>query len=120
MTEYIKQVGIFLIIGQTILHFCPKEKYEKYVRLLLGFMIVAQLAKPVYTIGSSIFKNNGDYGASEKAFVEKLEESLSAIEEEWFVYEEKIIGKIEKEQTVSEDNKINEVEPVKIEVKLHE
>ena len=38
-----KRVGIFLIAGQTILHFGVGKQYEKYVKLIISFMAAAQL-----------------------------------------------------------------------------
>ena len=40
--EFLKQISVFLLLGQTILHFCPGEKYGKYMKVLLGFMLVVQ------------------------------------------------------------------------------
>ena len=39
----VKRVGIFVIIGQTILHFGISKKYEKYMKLVMSFMIGAQI-----------------------------------------------------------------------------
>ena len=41
--ELVKRVGIFVIIGQTILHFGISKKYEKYMKLVMSFMIGAQI-----------------------------------------------------------------------------
>lgn len=47
----LKQTGIFLLAGQIILQFRPGQQYEKYVRLLLGLMVLAQLAVPILSLG---------------------------------------------------------------------
>ena len=39
----VKRVGIFVIIGQTILHFFISKKYVKYMKLVMSFMIGAQI-----------------------------------------------------------------------------
>ena len=44
------QAGIFLICAQTIVHFRPKESYEKYLKLLLSVMLLIQLLQPVLTL----------------------------------------------------------------------
>lgn len=41
--ELVKRVGIFVIIGQTILHFGISKQYEKYMKLVISFMIGAQI-----------------------------------------------------------------------------
>lgn len=41
--ELVKRVGIFVIIGQTILHFGISKKYEKYMKLVISFMVGAQI-----------------------------------------------------------------------------
>ena len=42
----IGQVGIFLICAQTLIHFRPRESYEKYLKLLLSVMLLIQLLQP--------------------------------------------------------------------------
>ncbi len=43
----IRQMGIFVICAQALIHFRPKESYEKYMKLLVSVMILAQLFTPV-------------------------------------------------------------------------
>ena len=45
----IGQAGIFLICAQTLVHFRPKESYDKYFKLLLSVMLLLQLLQPVLT-----------------------------------------------------------------------
>lgn len=40
----IKQVGIFMICAQMLLHFKASENYGKYIRLLMSMMVLIQLA----------------------------------------------------------------------------
>ena len=44
----IGQVGIFLICAQTLIHFRPRESYEKYLKLLLSVMLLIQLFQPLF------------------------------------------------------------------------
>ena len=46
----IGQVGIFLICAQTLVHFRPRESYEKYLKLLLSVMLLIQLLQPLLTV----------------------------------------------------------------------
>lgn len=48
--QIVGQAGIFLICAQTIVHFRPKESYEKYLKLLLSVMLLIQLLQPVLTL----------------------------------------------------------------------
>ena len=43
----IGEAGIFLIFAQTVVHFRPKESYDKYLKLLLSVMLLLQLLQPV-------------------------------------------------------------------------
>ena len=41
--DVVKRVGIFIIIGQTILNFGISKKYEKYMKLVVSFMVAAHI-----------------------------------------------------------------------------
>lgn len=67
------QVGIFLICAQTIVHFRPKEAYEKYLKLLLSVMLLTQLLQPVLTV----FGEGADQNV--QAQVEEFTEELQSV-----------------------------------------
>ncbi|MCM1145962.1 MAG: stage III sporulation protein AF [Clostridium sp.] len=46
--ELIKKIGIFMIAAQAVVHFAPGLKYEKYIRMIVGVMILLQFLAPVY------------------------------------------------------------------------
>ncbi len=76
----IGQVGIFLICAQTVVHFRPKESYEKYLKLLLSVMLLLQLLQPVLTALSG-----GDgWNAQEQVagFTEELQTVLTKASEQ--------------------------------------
>lgn len=50
MLTVVKQVGVFMICAQMILHFKPAESYGKYIRLLMSIMVLVQLFIPVVEI----------------------------------------------------------------------
>ena len=50
LLQTIKQVGIFVICAQMILHFKPSESYGKYMRLLVSIMVLVQLLVPLMNI----------------------------------------------------------------------
>ena len=67
------QAGIFLICAQTIVHFRPKEAYEKYLKLLLSVMLLTQLLQPVL----SVFGGGADQNI--QAQVEEFTEELQSV-----------------------------------------
>lgn len=56
LLQIIKQTGIFMVCAQMILHFKPAECYEKYIRLLIGIMVLAQLI----AAASALFGKEGE------------------------------------------------------------
>ena len=48
--EKIGQLAIFLICAQTLIHFRPKESYEKYIKLLVSMMLLILLVEPVMSL----------------------------------------------------------------------
>lgn len=71
----IGQAGIFLICAQTVVHFRPKESYDKYLKLLLSIMLLLQLLQPVLTV----FGGGEDWNAEEQVagFAEELQTVLT-------------------------------------------
>lgn len=47
LLQTICRIGIFMICAQAIIHFRPRETYEKYLKLLVGVMVLIQLFLPV-------------------------------------------------------------------------
>ncbi len=45
--DFMKGIGIFIICAQSLMHFSAGKSYEKYVKLLIGVMILAQFVVPV-------------------------------------------------------------------------
>ena len=48
--EAIIRMGIFMICAQVLIHFRPNGSYEKYMKLLVSVMILAQLFFPVMNL----------------------------------------------------------------------
>ena len=77
--ELVKRVGIFMIIGQTILHFGISRTYEKYMKLVVSFMIAAQI---VFAFGTYLKKEEGTFGIwSQQEYYEKWNENMGKMEE---------------------------------------
>lgn len=69
------QIGIFMICAQTIIHFRPNKKYENYLKLLVGVMILVQVFLPIIQLFTS-----GEMESMEesvKRFEQQLQESMS-------------------------------------------
>ena len=48
----IKQIGVFMICAQALIHFKPNGSYEKYIKLLVSVMILVQVFIPITKIFS--------------------------------------------------------------------
>lgn len=46
-SESMVKLTVFVICAQTIIHFRPKETYEKYLKLLMNLLILSLLILPV-------------------------------------------------------------------------
>ena len=70
----IGQAGIFLICAQTVVHFRPKESYDKYLKLLLSVMLLLQLLQPVLTM----FGGGDGWNAEEQVtgFMQESQEEI--------------------------------------------
>lgn len=49
--ELLKSVTVFLLAGQVILRLLPEGGYEKYVKMIMGIMVLSQLAVPILSFG---------------------------------------------------------------------
>lgn len=98
LVELIKRIGIFMIAGQAVLHFAPGQKYEKYIKLIIGTLILLQFVTPLDGILSgagedwsgrlmemdTLFEENdltekmGNAPAAADAMVESLENEIKS------------------------------------------
>lgn len=87
------KMGIFMICAQAIVHFRPKASYEKYLRLLVGAMLLVQ----VFLFVGGIFSSEGKEELAEQIqqFSRNMEENIFFTEENWTV---EIMGKDKQEQ----------------------
>jgi len=54
LVELIKRIGIFMIAAQAVIHFTPGQKYEKYIRLLVGMMILLQFVMSLHRMAGGV------------------------------------------------------------------
>lgn len=77
--ELVKRVGIFVIIGQTILHFGIGKEYEKYMKLVISFMVAAQV---VFAFGVYFDKDHSVVWGGKEEYYESWNRNMQALEEE--------------------------------------
>lgn len=47
LVDVIKKIGIFMLAAQAVIHFAPGQKYEKYIKLIVGIIILVQFIIPI-------------------------------------------------------------------------
>ena len=50
MLTAIREVGVFIVIAQAILFFVPGESYIKYVKVIVGMIMIVKIAQPVLSL----------------------------------------------------------------------
>ena len=75
--ELLKQIGAFMVCAQTILHFKPHQKYDKYLKLLAGIMVIAQLLVPLLSVLTdsevSLYKEDRSFFGEVKGLLENTD-----------------------------------------------
>lgn len=99
LVELIKKIGIFMIAAQAVIHFAPAQKYEKYMKLIVGIMILLQLLTPIYRIFTGTELNWEElllYGEEEISLNGPAEDILEEIAGSHSVAEA-VVGSMEEE-----------------------
>lgn len=71
---YMKSMGIFIICAQSFMYFTAGKTYEKYVKLLIGVMILAQFIVPVRAV--FLGGDNAPVWADIRRFQRELETAM--------------------------------------------
>lgn len=50
MLDAIRQIGVFMIAAQAVVHFAPGRQYEKYIKSVSGIIILLLFLKPVFQL----------------------------------------------------------------------
>ena len=75
-----------MICAQAILHFSPKASYEKYLKLLVGVMVLIQLFLPVFSL---VFGGEMEETARQlESFRTELQNGITQAEEETLLADE--------------------------------
>lgn len=75
LMESVCRTGIFILCAQVLIHFRPKAVYEKYLKMLVGAMILVQLFAPVGRLLSG--QDTWDWAGSMAKFQQELEERMT-------------------------------------------
>lgn len=73
MIAVIKEICIFMMIAQAILFFVPGSSYGKYVRLLVGVMLILRLIEPLFGL---MIKDEKQLEMKER--IQELEQAIHA------------------------------------------
>lgn len=98
--EFMKRIGIFIICAQSILHFAAEKSYERYVKILVGIMILAQFIVPVRAL--ILGADNGEIWSAIEEFQIEMDKAMEDAE---IVYEEEEDGELT--QALQEEIKKN-------------
>ena len=82
--NWIRYLAVFYILLTMILHLVPTEKYQRYVRLFMGLLLITMLLTPVL----DILGKGGEFTTSFREIYEKEEQSkiqleIEKLQEKW-------------------------------------
>ena len=110
--ENLKRLSVFIIISQTILHFGVGRKFEKYLKLVFSFMVVAQL---VFSIGSYFdFENGFVEFISQEKYYQRLESYMGNLEQEYEVQQKELESRLQQIYEVENKNNKGEAGSIKV------
>lgn len=106
MSEWMKNLVGFLLLASVTMQLLPNQKYEQYVRLFIGFLLMILVLKPVLQIRSA------DIFLEQK--IQKFVQEQTALEKkigmEGLTFQEKSPDIYEKETEMVEIPEISRVE----------
>lgn len=56
MLENIRNIGIFMIAAQAVVHFSPGKQYEKYIKSVAGIVILLLFLKPFLQLSGGVWE----------------------------------------------------------------
>lgn len=74
LLEFMKSIGIFMICAQSLIYFAAEKSYEKYIKVLVGIMILAQFIVPIRSL--LLGAESGEMERSILAFQEDMESAI--------------------------------------------
>ena len=81
MNEWLKNLAVFLLFSNLLVQMLPKEKYEPYARVFVGFLLLILLLQPLLRIRrtDTFLENQIEDFLREQ---EKIELEMSSFQEE--------------------------------------
>lgn len=141
--QAICRTGVFMICAQAVVHFRPREAYEKYLKLIVSVMILLQLFLPLGGLFADTRQGTGDLlGSMVQGLEAELEAAAGRAREADRLLEEMTLEEVrrrmqeagmpepdepqrraEEEETVNlpgeaDEQSVGEVEPVVIEISV--
>ena len=101
--EMSKKVGIFMIISQTLLHLGIAKTYEKYMRLVISFMVAAQI---IFAFTAFLkVENYHFFEFGEEEFQKEWQKEIGEFEKELENIREEVEERIQKDSESLEKQK---------------
>ena len=110
--ENLKRLSVFIIVSQTILHFGVGRKFEKYIKLVFSFMIVAQLVFSF--IAYFDFEEGIVEFMSQENYYQRIEEYLGELEKEYEVQQSELESRLQQIYEVESKNDKGEASSIKV------
>lgn len=105
LVEAIRRIGLFLVVAQVILHLAPEKRYERYLRLIAGVIVLGLLARPLFRISENGWQELQDAAKQELAEgIERLEQEYGGEEWERISDSEQLLQR-EYEETIKDEIK---------------
>ncbi len=95
--ENIRQIGLFMIAAQAVIHLAPGKQYEKYVKMIAGVMILMQFVTPFFKQSEELLMK----------WQEEIEQIGQKMGEQG---EEELIGQIQDSQDASYGLMVDSIE----------
>lgn len=112
MNEWLKNIAGYFLILSVAMAMLPDKKYEPYVKLFTGFVLLLLMLQPVLRIGSM------DSYIQEKVL--EIVEEQEALEKKLLQEKESFSKQLEQEEKPAWQEQIVEVEKIAVEVELDE
>lgn len=76
MTENIKQIGLFMIVAQTFMHFAAGKQYEKYMKIIAGIIVLLLFVRPFST-------SDEDFASQWQKEMTRLTDQIESHNDRW-------------------------------------
>ena len=106
--DLLQKLCCFFILAKIVLQMCPSEKYEKYLQVLVTWMLYAMILLPLLGKGRTDSLQNWQQFRKEyeKSFTERMtdiDRMLSLPEEEQLNLTDSVLQKVEETQNTEQE-----------------